>query len=45
MTNRLLELRAEAVERHEPLPEGLEPKPLLKFLARVETILLEKDIL
>lgn len=35
----------EAVERHEPLPEKLEPKPLLKFLARVERLLLEKDIL
>ncbi len=35
----------EAVEKHEPLREGLEPKPLLKFLAQVEHLLLEKEIL
>ena len=34
-----------AVEIHEPLPEGLAPKPLLKFLARVEELLLEHGIL
>ncbi|MFZ1708203.1 MAG: hypothetical protein WAW20_06350 [Anaerolineae bacterium] len=34
-----------AVERHEPLPQGLEPKPLLEFLARVEDLLLEHDLL
>ena len=31
--------------RHEPLPEGLEPKPLLKFLARVEDLLLQYEML
>lgn len=35
----------DAVERHEPLPQGLEPKPLLKFLARVEDLLLRHDLL
>jgi len=35
----------EAVERHRPLPEGLDPKPLLKFLARVEELLLEHGML
>jgi len=34
-----------AVERHRPLPEGLGPKPLLKFLARVEELLLEHGML
>lgn len=33
------------VERHEPLPQGLEPKPLLKFLAQVEDLLIEHDLL
>jgi len=27
------------------LPEGLEPSPLLKFLARVEDLLLQHDLL
>jgi hypothetical protein len=32
-------------DKHEPLPEGLGPKPLLKFLARVEDLLLQYDLL
>jgi len=32
-------------EKHEPLKEGLEPKPLLRFLARVEELLLDHDLL
>jgi hypothetical protein len=32
-------------DKHEPLPEGLEPRPLLRFLARVEDLLLEYDLL
>lgn len=32
-------------DKHELLPEGLEPKPLLKFLARVEDLLLQYDLL
>lgn len=35
----------EATERHEPLTGGLEPRPVLKFLARVEELMLEKDLL
>ena len=35
----------ENVEKHEQLPEGLGPKPLLAFLARVEDLLLEQDLL
>ena len=35
----------EAPYSHQPLPEGLEPKPLLKFLARVEQLLLQHDLL
>jgi hypothetical protein len=34
-----------AVEQHEPMIEALEPKPILKFLARVEHLLLEHDLL
>jgi len=34
-----------AVDAHEPLPRGLGPKPLLRFLARVEDLLLEHDLL
>jgi len=34
-----------APHTHEPLPDGLEPKPLLKFLARVEDLLLQHDLL
>ena len=30
---------------HEPLPQGLEPKPLLKFLAQVEDLLLKHQLL
>lgn len=35
----------QAPHTHEPLPEGLGPKPLLKFLARVEELLLQHDLL
>jgi hypothetical protein len=35
----------DAVERHEPLQQGLGPKPLLKFLARVEDLSLRYDLL
>jgi len=45
MADELLELRYEAVETHEPLSQGLDPKPLLRFLARVEALLLEHDLL
>ena len=31
--------------RHEPLPGGLEPKPLLRLLAQVETILVAEQLL
>ncbi|MEI2690888.1 MAG: hypothetical protein V9H69_14730 [Anaerolineae bacterium] len=34
-----------AVERHEPLQPGLGPKHLLTFLARVEDLLVEHDLL
>ena len=34
-----------APHTHELVPEGLEPKPLLKFLARVGVLLLEHDLL
>ncbi len=34
-----------AVNFYEPLAEGLEPKPLLTFLARVEEILLQNDLI
>lgn len=32
-------------DNHERLPEGLEPRPLLKFLAKVEDLLLRADLL
>ena len=35
----------DAPDKHEPLPEGLEPRPLLKLLARVEDLLLQYDLL
>ena len=35
----------DAPDRHEPLPEGLGPRPLLEFLARVEDLLLQYDLL
>ena len=35
----------EATEQHEPLTTGLEPRPIMKFLARIEELLLEKDLL
>ena len=31
--------------RHEPLLQGLEPKPLLRFLAKVEQLIMEHNIL
>lgn len=34
-----------APHRHEALPEGLEPKPLLRFIARAEDLLIEQDLL
>lgn len=35
----------DAPDTHRPLPEGLGPKPLLAFLARVEDLLLQYDLL
>ena len=35
----------DAPNEHELLLEGLEPRPLLRFLARVEGLLLEHDLL
>lgn len=35
----------EAVDTHEPLQEGFEPKPLTRFLARIEILLIENDLL
>jgi hypothetical protein len=32
-------------DRHEPLPQGLEPKPLLRFLARAEQLIMDHNIL
>jgi hypothetical protein len=32
-------------DKHEPLPEGLGPRPLLEFLERVEDLLLQFDLL
>jgi len=37
--------RYDTPDDHEPLPEGLEPRPLLRFLARVEDLLLQYDLL
>lgn len=34
----------ESPDQHVPLAEPLEPKPLLTFLARVETLLLEQEL-
>jgi hypothetical protein len=34
-----------APDRHEPFSKGLEPRPLLQFLARVENLLLQYDLL
>lgn len=34
-----------AVERHETVEKGLEPKPIMTFLARVEQLLMENDLL
>ena len=35
----------DAPHQHVPFPEGLEPKPLLRFLARVEDLLIQHDLL
>ena len=35
----------EATERQVQLEAGLEPKPLLRFLSRVESLLIEQDLL
>jgi len=35
----------DAPDKHEPLPEGLGPRPLLKILARVEDLLLQYALL
>ncbi len=35
----------EAPERHEPLSQGLEPKPILRFLACVGELLLKYELL
>ena len=35
----------DAVEQHEPLTEGLEPRPLFTFLSRVEQLIWEHDLL
>jgi hypothetical protein len=35
----------DAPDKHEPLSEGLGPRPLLEFLARVEDLLLQYDLL
>lgn len=35
----------EAVEKHESLTEGLEPRPIFTFLVRAEEFLLENDML
>ena len=32
-------------DRHELLPQGLEPKPLLRFLARVEQLIMDYNII
>jgi hypothetical protein len=32
-------------DRHEPLSPGLEPKPLLRFLARVEQLIMDHNII
>jgi hypothetical protein len=31
--------------QHEPLPQGLEPKPLLRFLSKVEQLIMDHNIL
>jgi hypothetical protein len=35
----------ETADRHEPLPQGLGPKPLLSFLSRVEELLVKTALL
>jgi len=35
----------ESPHEHRPFPEGLDPRPLLKFLTWVERLLLEQDLL
>lgn len=35
----------DAPEQHEPIPEGMGPRPLFTFLAEVEELLLEHELL
>jgi len=35
----------ESPHKHEPYPEGLEARPLMKFLSIIETLLIEQDLL
>lgn len=35
----------DAPETHQPLLDGIEPKPLLTFLSQVETLLIEQELL
>jgi len=35
----------EKADCHEPLTQGLEPKPLLTFLARIEELLVKNDLI
>jgi|YelNatPaOPRAMG01_1025707.scaffolds.fasta_scaffold36411_2 hypothetical protein len=35
----------ERPDQHQPLPEGLGPRPLLQFLARVEDLILQNELL
>lgn len=35
----------ERPDQHQPLPEGLGPRPLLQFLSRVEELILEHELL
>jgi len=32
-------------EQHEPTPEGMSPRPLLQFMAEVEEIILENELI
>lgn len=32
-------------DRHEPLTQGLDPKPILTFLAQIEALLIENELL
>jgi hypothetical protein len=35
----------ESPDKHQRLSEGLEPKPLMRFLARVEDLIIQHDLL